>query len=158
MDPISEEDIIDKITKLKKNIVIYKKIYNKARIDAEEAMQKSLIALEQDYCYQISIKKQIKLYKNAKKVVDETFNLEDNMLAVKNRDLERYKLEGLVQRYNKILEEQTHQNAERLSILEIDAKEIMLNQESELIAVLMELNGDKSDKLLDEANLLLGKN
>jgi hypothetical protein len=158
MDPSSEEAIIDKITKLKKNIVIYKKIYNKARIDAEEAMQKSLIALEQDYCYQISIKKQIKLYKNAKKVVDETFNLEDNMLAVKNRDLERYKLEGLVQRYNKILEEQTHQNAERLSILEIDAKEIMLNQESELIAVLMELNGDKSDKLLDEANLLLGKN
>ena len=158
MDPNSEEAIIDKINKLKKNIVIYKKIYNKARIDAEEAMQKSLIALEQDYCYQISIKKQIKLYKNAKKVVDETFNLEDNMLAVKNRDLERYKLEGLVQRYNKILEEQTHQNAERLSILEIDAKEIMLNQESELIAVLMELNGDKSDKLLDEANLLLGKN
>jgi hypothetical protein len=159
MDPIITEDaIIDKINKLKKNLVIYKKIYNKARIDAEEAMQNSLIALEQDYCYQISIKKQIKLYKNAKKIVDDTFNLEDNMLAIKNRDLERSKLEGLVIRYNKILEETTHQDAEKLSVLEMDAKEIILNQESELIATLMELNGDKSDKLLEEANLLLGKN
>jgi hypothetical protein len=159
MDPIITEDaIIDKINKLKKNLIIYKKIYNKARIDAEEAMQNSLIALEQDYCYQISIKKQIKLYKNAKKIVDETFNLEDNMIAVKNRDLERSKLEGLVIRYNKILEETTHQDAEKLSVLEMDAKEIILNQESELIATLIELNGDKSDKLLEEANLLLGKN
>jgi hypothetical protein len=158
MDPSSEEAIIDKITKLKKNLVIYKKIYNKARIDAEEAMQNSLIALEQDYCYQISLKKQIKLYKNAKKLVDETFNLEDNILAVKNRDLEKSKLDGLVKRYNKILEDNTHEKAEKLSIIEMDAKEIILNQESELIGALMELNGDKSDKLLEEANLLLGKN
>jgi hypothetical protein len=159
MDPIITEDvIIDKINKLKKNLVKYKKIYNKARIDAEEAMQNSIIALEQDYCYQISIKKQIKLYKKAKKIVDDTFNLEDNMLAIKNRDLERSKLEGLVVRYNKILEETTHQDAEKLSVLEMDAKEIILNQESELIATLMELNEDKSDRLLEEANLLLGKN
>jgi hypothetical protein len=158
MDPSSEEAIIDKINKLKKNLVIYKKIYNKARIDAEEAMQNSLIALEQDYCYQISIKKQIKLYKNAKKIVDDTFNLEDNMLATKNRDLERSKLEGLVIRYNKILEEKTHQDAEKLAILEMDAKELILNQESELIATLMDLNGEKSDGLLEEANILLGKN
>jgi hypothetical protein len=158
MDPSSEEAIIDKINKLKKNLVIYKKIYNKARIDAEEAMQNSLIALEQDYCYQISIKKQIKLYKNAKKIVDDTFNLEDNMLAIKNRDLEKSKLEGLVIRYNKILEEKTHQDAEKLAILEMDAKELILNQESELIATLMDLNGEKSDGLLEEANILLGKN
>ena len=159
MDPIITEDvIIDKINKLKKNLVKYKKIYNKARIDAEEAMQNSIIALEQDYCYQISIKKQIKLYKKAKKIVDDTFNLEDNMLAIKNRDLERSKLEGLVVRYNKILEETTHQDAEKLSVLEMDAKEIIINQESELIATLMELNEDKSDRLLEEANLLLGKN
>ena len=158
MDPSSEEAIIDKINKLKKNLVIYKKIYNKARIDAEEAMQNSLIALEQDYCYQISIKKQIKLYKNAKKIVDDTFNLEDNIIAIKNRDLEKSKLEGLVIRYNKILEEKTHENAEKLSVIEMDAKEIILNIESELIGSLMELNGDKSDKLLEEANLLLGKN
>ena len=158
MDPSSEEAIIDKINKLKKNLVIYKKIYNKARIDAEEAMQNSLIALEQDYCYQISIKKQIKLYKNAKKIVDDTFNLEDNIIAIKNRDLEKSKLEGLVIRYNKILEEKTHENAEKLSVIEMDAKEIILNIESELIGALMDLNGDKSDKLLEEANLLLEKN
>jgi hypothetical protein len=158
MDPSSEEAIIDKINKLKKNLVIYKKIYNKARIDAEEAMQNSIIALEQDYCYQISIKKQIKLYKNAKKIVDDTFNLEDNIIAIKNRDLEKSKLEGLVIRYNKILEEKTHQDAEKLAILEMDAKELILNQESELIATLMDLNGEKSDGLLEEANLLLEKN
>ena len=159
MDPfILEESIIDKITKLKKNLVIYKKIYNKARIDAEEALQNSLITLEQDYCYQISLKKQIKLYKNAKKIVDDTFNLEDKILAVKNRDLERSKLEGLVIRYNKILEDKTHEKAEKLAVLEMDAKELILNIESELIGALMELNGDKSDKLLEEANLLLEKN
>jgi hypothetical protein len=159
MDPfILEESIIDKITKLKKNLVIYKKIYNKARIDAEEALQNSLITLEQDYCYQISLKKQIKLYKNAKKIVDDTFNLEDKILAVKNRDLERSKLEGLVIRYNKILEDKTHEKAEKLAVLEMDAKELILNIESELIGALMELNGYKSDKLLEEANLLLEKN
>jgi hypothetical protein len=159
MDSSSEDkdkiDIIDKITKLKNNLIILKKIYNKARNDAEEAIQNSITALEQDYCYQITIKKQIKLYKNAKKIVDETLAVEDHMLAIKNRDLERAKLEGLVVRYNKILNENTHENAEKLSILEMDAKEIILNNESELIGALMELNGDKSDKLLDEAKLLL---
>ena len=149
------ESAEEKITKLKNNLIIFKKIYNKARNDAEEAMQNSIIALEQDYCYQITIKKQIKLYKNAKKIVDETFSLEDNMIAVKNRDLERAKLDGLVKRYNKILNENTHENAEKLSVLEMDAKEIILNNESELIGALMELNGDKSDKLLEEAKLLL---
>jgi hypothetical protein len=146
----------NKINELKSKLVTLKNEYRIIREDAEKAFDDVIIALEHDYSYRTIVEKQIDNCKNINKVVEQISTTDDkyqsiNMTAIK----EKYNLYDTLKTYNKLRNVNSYKIAEEKALLESEAKEKVLTCQSDLMGALMEFNGDKSDKLIDEASLLV---
>jgi len=146
----------NKINELKLKLVTLKNEYKIIRDDAEKAFDDVIIALEHDYSYRTILEKQIEICKNINKTLAETSKTDDkyqviNMTAIK----EKYNLYDSLKTYNRLRNVKSYEIAEEKALLESDAKEKVLSCQSDLMGALMEFNGDRSDKLIDEANLIV---
>ena len=146
----------NKINELKQKLVTLKNEYRIIRDDAEKAFDDVIIALEHDYSYRSIVEKQIENCKNINKTLSDTSTTDDkyqtiNMTVIK----EKYNLYDTLKTYNKLRNVNSFEIAEKKALLESDAKEKVLICQSDLMGILMELNGDRSDKLIEEASLLV---
>jgi hypothetical protein len=150
------KEIESKITRLKHNLLFLKKAYSNAKNDSDEAYERVILALDHDYNYRNLLVKQIEIYKKAKQILLETDKKDDKYQSLNVRAInEKYKLSDMLSTYNRVRDVESFQIAEEKALIEAEAKDFLLNCQSELIGAMMDLNGDKSDELIEEANLLL---
>jgi len=150
------KDNESRVTTLKQNLLLFKRAYHNAKSDSDEAFERVIRALDHDYHYRGFLEKQIEIYKKALKNLLETDKRDDkyqslNVFAIN----EKYKLEDMLKTYNRVRDVESFQIAEEKALIEAEAKDFLLNCQSELIGAMIELNGDKSDNLIEEANKLL---
>jgi hypothetical protein len=150
------KDIEAKINILKQNLLLFKRAYHNAKNDSDEAFERVIRALDHDYHYRGFLEKQVEIYKKALKNLSETDKRDDKYQSLNVRAInEKYKLEDMLKTYNRVRDIKSFQIAEDKALIEAEAKDFLLNCQSELIGAMMELNGYKSDELIEEAKKLI---
>jgi len=154
----SLESLIDRekrITLLRQNLTIFKNAVRRTRDKSEEAFNRAEIGLTQDYIYRDIVEKQIDAYKNAKKLADESINTENwsNLNELANK--EKHILAENLKTYERVRDVEALEISNNAILDEENARQFMLNCMADLIGELIELAGDKSELIIEEAKLLL---
>jgi hypothetical protein len=154
---ITDEEKIKKIKILEQNLVIFKNAVIKTSIDADKSFERVRCAINKDYQYREFLEEKIIIYKNAKKIAKESIGLPNwkflNDIAIR----EKYKLATELETYNKNRDINSYQIADDAQMNEAEAREFLLVAKSKLLDALMDLVGDKSENLINEAELLLNE-
>jgi hypothetical protein len=150
-------ELLEKITEIKKNLCIFKNAVNKTRNDLEKAFDRTINGLENGYHYRKFVEKRISNYKNLQKDIG-TYIGTDEWEKYKNDiNEEKKELEKVLKAYIKVRDVDSLEIANKTILLESDARDFMLSCMSDLIGALIELNGDTSDNIINDAESILNE-
>jgi hypothetical protein len=151
----SIKDREKRITLLRQNLTIFKNAVRRTRAITEETFNRAEIGLTQDYIYRDIVERQIDAYKNAKKIADESINTENwsNLNQLANK--EKNKLAENLKTYERVRDVEALEISNNAILDEENARQFMLNCMADLIGELIELSGDKSELVIEEAKSLL---
>jgi hypothetical protein len=151
----SIKDREKRITLLRQNLTIFKNAVRRTRSITEETFNRAEIGLTQDYIYRDIVEKQIDAYKNAKKLADESINSENWYTHNEVANGEKNKLAECLKTYERVRDVEALEISNNAILDEENARQFMLNCMADLIGELIELSGDKSEFVIEEAKSLL---
>ena len=150
-------ELLEKIIEIKKNLFVFKNAVNKTRNDLDKAFDRSINGLENGYHYRGIVEKHINNYKKLQDEIGSYIGT-DKWDKYKNAlNEEKKKLEKVLKAYIKVRDVESLEIANNKIVLESEARDFMLSCMSDLIDTLIELNGDKSDNIINEAESILNQ-
>ena len=150
-------ELLEKIVEIKKNLCIFKNAVNKTRNDLDKAFNRSINGLENGYHYREFLEKRINNYKKLQTDVGSYIGTDKWEKYKNDINNEKKDLEKVLKAYIKVRDVKSLEIANETILLENDARDFMLSCMSDLIGALIELNGVKSDNIINEAETLLNE-
>ena len=150
-------ELLEKITEIKKNLCIFKNAVNKTRNDLEKAFDRTINGLENSYHYREFVEKRINNYKKLKKDIGSYIGTDKWEKYKNDINEEKKELEKVLKAYIKVRDVDSLEIANKTILLESDARDFMLSCMSDLIGALIELNGDTSDNIINDAESILNE-
>ena len=144
-----------RITLLRQNLTIFKNAVRRTRAITEETFNRAEIGLTQDYVYRDIVEEQIEAYKITKKIADESINTENWSALNEVANREKNKLAECLKTYERVRDVEALEISNNAILDEENARQFMLNCMADLIGELIELSGDKSELVIEEAKSLL---
>jgi len=138
------EEKLKKINDLKQNLIIFNKAYITLKIKSDKAINDSISSLYSEYYYHKFLVSQIEKYKEAQKD-PETNDLID----------QKNNLKEIYESYKKMRNQDILNNANETILDESNARNFLLNCQSDLIGVLSELVESQDDSIIDEIEMLI---
>ena len=150
-------ELLEKIIEIKKNLCIFKNAVNTTRNDLEKAFYRSINGLEHGYNYRGFVKNHINKYKKLQEEIGSYIGTDKWEKYKNDINEEKKELEKVLKAYIKVRDVNSLEVANNAILLESDARDFMLNCMSKLVDALIELNGDESDNIINEAEEILNQ-
>jgi len=150
-------ELLEKIIEIKKNLCVFKNAVNKTRNDLDKAFDRSINGLENGYYYREFVKKHINNYKKLQNEIGSYIGTDKWEKYKNDLNEEKKELEKVLKAYIKVIDVESLEIANNTILLESDARDFMLSCMSDLIGSLIELNGDESDNIINDAELILNQ-
>lgn len=150
-------ELLEKIIEIKKNLCIFKNAVNNTRNDLDKAFERTINGLENGYHYRVFVENRINNYKNLQNNIGSYIGTDKWEKYKNDINEEKKELAKILKAYIKVRDVDSLEIANNAILLESDARDFMLSCMSDLIGSLIELNGDKSDNIISEAELILNE-
>ena len=151
------ELLLEKILEIKKNLCIFKNAVNNTRNDLDKAFERTINGLEHGYHYRSFVENHINNYKKLQEDIGSYIGTDKWEKYKNDINEEKKELEKVLKAYIKVRDVESLEIANNTILLESDARDFMLSCMSDLIGSLIELNGDKSDNIINEAEAILNQ-
>jgi hypothetical protein len=151
-------ELLEKIIEIKKNLCIFKNAVNETRNDLEKSFDRSINGLENGYRYRQIVENRINAYKKLQKDIGSYIGTDQWEKYKNDMNEEKKQLEKVLKAYIKVRDADSLEITNNKIVLENEARGFMLSCMSDLIDVLIELNGDKNDLIINEAESILNQN
>ena len=145
------------IEEIKQNLHIFKNAVNKTRNDLDKSFNRSLNSLEYSYKYRKVVENHINKYKSLQKDIGLYIGTDKWDKYINDINEEKKQLDKVFKAYIKVIDVEALEITNNAILAESDAREFMLACMSDLIGALSDLNGDKSDNIINEAQLILNE-
>jgi len=151
-------ELLEKIIEIKKNLCIFKNAVNETRNDLVKSFDRSINGLENGYRYKQFVENRINAYKKLQKDIGSYIGTDQWEKYKNDMNEEKKQLEKVLNAYIKVRDTDSLEITNNKIVLENEARGFMLSCMSDLIEALIELNGDKSDSIINEAESILNQN
>ena len=145
------------IEEIKQNLHIFKNAVYKTRNDLDKAFNRSLNSLEYSYKYRKVVENHINKYKKLQKDIVLYIGTDKWDNYINDINEEKKQLEKVLKAYIKVRDIEALEITNEAILAESEAREFMLASMSDLIGALSELNGDRSDYIIHEAELIVNE-
>jgi transcription termination factor NusB len=143
------------IEEIKQNLCIFKNAVNKTRNDLDKVFERSINGLENSYKYRKIVENHINKYKKLQKDIGLYIGTDKWDKYINEIDEEKKQLDKVLKAYIKVRDVEALEITNNAILAESDAREFMLACMSDLIGSLIELNGDRSDDIIIEAESII---
>ena len=145
------------IEEIKQNLDIFKNAVNKTRYDIDKTFNRAINGLENRNKYIKIVENHVNKYKVLQKNIGSYIGTDKWDNYIKSINDTKNDLSKVLKAYIKVSDIEALETANTAILAESDAREFMLSCMSDLIGALSELNGDKNEIVINEAESILNE-